>query len=545
MIGFRASKHRRAKPRVSRFRAGAIGIIAVVLLTYLCYTKFANPLADHFTVHATFQNANGLQIDSPVRIAGVNVGKVTGVNAIGGSKQAADVTMELDSNGLPLHQNATFDIRPRIFLEGNFFVDVHPGTPESPRVGSGYTFGISAGQEPVQIDQLLTSLQASTRSSLQTLIQQYGKALDESGPSFNASIQYWLPAYKYSGEVAHDFLGTQPGDLTTLIDQGGQVSADVDHDPAALQNLITDFDTTAGAFAKEQTALAQAVSDLPQTLSAATPAFTALNAAFPSVEKLATKLLPGVRSTPATIDATLPFVEQLRALVQPDQLRGLASDLKSAVPSLAKLTEGSIPLFKNEVRPASSCVVNVIYPWSQLSINDGTLNGTTGFPVRKVFQEAVDYLPGLAGESRNFDANGPYIRTLAGGGSLTYSLSPGLFGQALEPIDSVQPQLPPDGTRPPLHPNVACETQAAITESGLQAKPGPPISQISSNLDAPGATLRWKDAVLSAIGELGEIAGQQGHLVNITSELAKALGITSDSALSSLKLPSAVKAILK
>ena len=79
---------------------------------------------------------------------------------------------------------------------------------------------------------------------------------------------------------------------------------------------------------------------------------------------------------------------------------------------------------RDGVRPASSCLANVVYPWSQLTLPDPNFNASNGFPPRKVYVEAVDYLPGLAGESRNFDANGAYIRVLLTGGPLTYSLQP-------------------------------------------------------------------------------------------------------------------------
>ena len=143
------------------------------------------------------------------------------------------------------------------------------------------------------------------------------------------------------------------------------------------------------------------------------------------MRQLARALIPGVKSTPATVDASLPFITQLNDLVQPAELRGLTADLKPTVPALAKLTQETIPLMKNEVRPASSCVVNIIHPWSELTVPDSNFNASNGFPSRKVYVEAVDYLPGLAGESRDFDANGPYIRILGTGGTLTYSLSPG------------------------------------------------------------------------------------------------------------------------
>ncbi|HEV3054484.1 MAG TPA: MlaD family protein, partial [Solirubrobacteraceae bacterium] len=265
---------------MSRFKAGLIGIVAIVLITYLGFTKFANPFASQFTIHATFASSNGLRPGSAVRIAGVNVGKVTGVSIAPGCKsggsqscQAADVSMAITSNGLPIHNDATFWIRPRTFLEGNFFVDVAPGSPSAPTVGSGYTFPIQQGVEPVQLDQVLGALQQNTRHNLQTLLAEYGLAVKQAGPSYDASVQYWKPAYEYSSVVSHDFLGIQPHDLSNYIAQMATVSGALDNNPPALESLITDFNTTAGAFARERANLQSAVGELPKTLAAATPAF--------------------------------------------------------------------------------------------------------------------------------------------------------------------------------------------------------------------------------------------------------------------------------
>ncbi len=498
---------RRRRNGMSKFKAGVIGIVVIALFSYLAYTKFANPFASQFRIHATFSNANGLRPGSLVRIAGINVGQVTTVSTVPGCKksagrncQAADVTMTIGSQGLPLHQDATFAIRPRIFLEGNFFVDVHPGTPESPTVSSGHVFPINQGTEPVQLDQVLTSLQANTRANLQLLLKEYGGAVKQAGPAYRRSIKFWLPAYEYSAIVAHDALGIQPHDLSDWIDKQGTVSGALDAHPRNLQNLITDFNTTAGAFARQSVALQQTVAELPRTLAAATPAFNALNAAFPPLRQLARTLIPGVKSTGPMIDVSLPFITQLRLLVRPSELEGLTQDLSPTIPALARLTHDTIPLMTSGVRPASSCVANKIYPWSQLTINDGNFSASNGFPLRKVFVEAVDYLPGLAGESRVFDANGPYIRILGNGGTFTYSLQPGLFGQNLTKIVGVQPGLPPGGHRPPLEPNVPCETQQTIRD--LNTPVTAPPAQVSTDLSAPGATVRWKSALTAAADSL-------------------------------------------
>jgi phospholipid/cholesterol/gamma-HCH transport system substrate-binding protein len=517
-------RSRKRRQGMSRFRAGLIGIIAIVLITYLGFTKFANPLASHYTLHATFASANGLNINSAVRIAGVNVGKVTSVSVEPGchsggasSCQAADVTMEINNNGLPIHSDATFWIRPRTFLEGNFFVDVAPGSPSAPVVPSGHTFPIQQGIEPVQLDQVLGALHANTRLNLQRLLAQYGLAVKQAGPSYDASIQYWKPAYEYSSVVSHDFLGIEPHDLSNYIAQMATVSGALDQNPPALESLITNFDRTAGAFASQSQALQAAVGELPKTLAAATPAFNTLNAAIPPLDRLAHALIPGVVSAGPAIDTSLPFVAQLRQLVQPAELRGLTHDLRPTIPALASLTHATIPLMRNGVRPASSCIANIVIPWSHLTINDPMFNASNGFPPREAYIEAVDFLPGLAGETRDFDANGPYIRVLGNGGTYAYSLQPGLFGEALAPISQVVPEPPPGGKRPPYEPNVPCETQAPITS--LDATAGVPPSPLKADLSEPGAALRAQSALGSLADLVRGLVKQQGLGMTVSHAL--------------------------
>ena len=218
------------------------------------------------------------------------------------------------------------------------------------------------------------------------------------------------------------------------------------------------------------------------------------------------------------VDASLPFVTQLNDLVQPSELRGLTADLRPTVPALAKLTKDTIPLMRNEVRPTASCVANVIYPWSQLTVPDPNFNASNGFPPRKVYVEAVDYLPGLAGESRDFDANGPYIRILGTGGTLTYSLQPGLFGQSLTKLDAVQPEVPPGGKRPPYEETVPCETQKPITD--LSTPTSGPIQQANtSGASTPAAKARWQGVDQNALPALAQMAQASGLKLNTVADV--------------------------
>src|SRR3954447_23103443 len=137
--------------------AGVIAIVVTLVACYFGFTK-ANPFAQHFELRAAFKTTNNLRPNSPVRIAGVTIGKVTKVERAG--DDGAIVTLRIDDKGQPIHSDAHVAIRPRIFLEGNFFVDLQPGTPSAPILGDNDIIPVNQTDTPVQLDQILTALQS-------------------------------------------------------------------------------------------------------------------------------------------------------------------------------------------------------------------------------------------------------------------------------------------------------------------------------------------------------------------------------------------------
>ncbi len=147
---------------ITPFKAGLIALVIVVVATYFAYTQ-ANPFADAYQFQAAFNTVNNLKAESPVRIAGVEVGVVKEVTALGEGEDGAMVTMEIEDHGLPIHEDAELKIRPRIFLEGNEFVDLQPGTPSAEVLDEEGVIPVNQTATPVQFDELLTSLQSDTR----------------------------------------------------------------------------------------------------------------------------------------------------------------------------------------------------------------------------------------------------------------------------------------------------------------------------------------------------------------------------------------------
>ena len=445
---------------MSPFKAGLIALAVISVAVFFVFTR-ANPFASPYKLSAMFRSANNIQPNSPVRIAGVNVGKVDSVSAVPGGQGAARVTMEISKQGLPIHRDATLKIRPRIFLEGNEFVDLQPGSPESPVVkkGSHYTIPIQQTATPVQFDQVLTSLQSDTRKNLQVFLKEYSKGLVTGGAEgLRQAFKAMPAAYRYGSLANEATLGTQPHDLSTVEKGQARVFRALDLHEQDLKDLITNFNITAAALAREDVPLQQSIPALDSVLRVGTPALQQLNAALPSLRSFARAALPAVKSSGPTIDASMPFVTQARRLVSKPELKGLTHDLMITIPPLAKLNHDSIPLL-GQTRQLSSCTNNVLLPFATDSIPD------PDFPKNSdpFYKQSSRAFVGLAGESRISDPNSDMFHVEVGSGPFTIAQTDGageqIFGQSAYPIEATRPAKPDH--RPVDRPNVPCETQQA------------------------------------------------------------------------------------
>jgi phospholipid/cholesterol/gamma-HCH transport system substrate-binding protein len=450
---------------MTNFRAGLLALLVLALGAYFGFTK-ANPFASPFEFEAVFNDVNNLKQNSPVRIAGVEVGKVKSVEPVEEGEGAARVTIEMQDEGLPLKRDAQLKIRPRIFLEGNFFIDLQPGTPSAEELDDGGTIPVTQTAAPVQFGDLLTALQRDTRSDLQTFLREYSKALAGGGAEgFNESIRWWEPAYR-NGALANDAtLGQdRDRDLQRVL-SGQQATAEaLARDERALQDLVTNFNVAAGALAREDAALAASLPALRDTLRTGYPALGALNAALPTVREFARDALPGVESSDETLATALPFMRQARLLMSERELRGSARVLRRTIPAVVAFNRSSIPLL-GETRALSACTNNVLVPFMQLEIPNPDEPGNDGQQVRHQFQRAF---PGLAGESRLSDGNNQFFH--AG---------------ATAPAGNVRPGPPPDGGNQPFphRPDVPCETQ----ELPDMHAPGGPIAKFQPLTRTTGA----------------------------------------------------------
>ncbi len=478
-----------SKQRLPNWAIGLILIVVIGVGSVVAYTKKL-PWSNPHEIQAVFETAQNLRPKAPVRIAGVNIGEVTKVEPLsadspqvtaqtdgetppeeeGQAESAALVTMTIKEEGLPLHEDAQFQLRPRLFLEGNLFVDTKPGSPNAPEVEEGYQFPVNQTSSSVSIDQVLTTLQSDVRANLQTFLDQFGNALTKYGGAegFQELYRSSAGAFKYTSIVNEALQGKRTHDLSGLIRNLDKVVAALGSNELALQNLVTNLRVVSGSFAAESASLEQAIAKLPDVLDAAEPAFANLNASFPPLRAFVREALPGVRSTAPALRAATPLIEQVRLLVSEPELRGLVSDLRPTIPDLARLSAETKPLL-SQFRKVSSCFNEVVIPWSNDTVDPPASYPAKLQPQGNVAEETASGLVGIASESRSGDANGQYIRVEAGGGANTVVIpggAPDGVADAVGLLDfpllggmpSVHGNLA-DSQRPEFHPEVACETQ--------------------------------------------------------------------------------------
>jgi ABC-type transporter Mla subunit MlaD len=482
---------RRLQGRVNPVRAGAIALLIIIVGTWLAFTKEL-PWRDPFQFHAVFQTSNNLRLDSPVRIAGVNVGEVVAVEREDGSDMVK-VTMEMKDDGLPIHNDATLKIRSRIFLEGNFFVDLSPGTPGGDEVDDGDTIPVTRTSTPVQLDELLTALQTNDREALQDLLNGLGDGLsgepspaddrdqdpdvrgETAAKSLNDSLDDAPASLRGSAHVNRALLGTEPRDLSKLIAGLDKVTTALGTNEEQLKSFITNFNRFFATFAAEEQNLNEAIRLLAPTLENADKSLTSLNAALPELEGFARDLIPGVQETQSTIAAVTPWLSQAERLFGRSELGGLLDSLRPATASLASAASSSRG-FLTQTNLTSRCFKEVILPAGDTVIEEGPF--TSG---ASAFKEFWYVMVAFASEAQSFDGNGSLVNTATGGGDTlirTGKLQDRpknrdiLYGRGLTRPLGTRPDRP--ARKPKYEPDKDCYKNARPNLNGPAANPGPP-----------------------------------------------------------------------
>jgi phospholipid/cholesterol/gamma-HCH transport system substrate-binding protein len=510
----RNKKKTRRKKRLHPLAVSAIMIVATLFVVFYAFNG-GLPFVPQYTMYAIVNNSVNVRMQSPVRIAGIDVGEVATTTPDG---NATKITFTLQNNGLPIHQDATLTIRDRLFLEGGYYLQLNPGTPSAPLVHEGFTIPLQNTSTPVQFYKLLSTFDTPIRDSLAQVLgtlnqgfsPQPGRPVSDSGAGgLKRAIPQLTPTLKDVAWITRALHGTQAGDVQRLLSSAADVTGTLNSESGRLTDLITGLNRTSSALVSTGGALAQSIVGLDQTLQVSPPALTAIDHSLPPLVNLAHALTPSLKVAPPIITSVTSTINQLNSIISPAKRGPLLTALRATLtefPSILTQLASAFPVTKQ----VADCLRTHLVPLFNEQVPDGPLS--TGRPV---WQDFVHFLPNVAGATGSFDANGHYTRVLAGAG--TNILSGGLLGTVTGLLGTVTNLV---GIDPGGAPLTGARPTWVGAPTAADFRPDVPCtSQTLPSLAAPAAAPDLASTHVAAVKPLSHTA--------LVREIAKASGTTT------------------
>ncbi|WP_406035017.1 MlaD family protein [Nocardioides sp. NBC_00163] len=332
-------------------KATAISATVVVgAATAVTGVNLMGTSADRTELVGYFKDASPLEVGNEVRTSGVQVGKVKSIKL---EKGVARVTLDLDEDVLPVHEDAKLLIQP-INVLGENYVSIEPGKESSPYLTNN-TVPLKQTDSAVNLQDVLDTLDDPTSTALAALVSTLGEGtMNGGGQKMADALEALAPLMENLDQVGA-ILESQNKVLTDLVAKADPVAASLTGENGKqLDLLISRARETLDALADEQAALEATIAELPATLKEAQRTLTSLETVSETVTPTLKKARPVTRDLAeiadeinrfspyadpafnafgplfAELDALLkkikPITEDLRA--SGDNLRTTASELR-------------------------------------------------------------------------------------------------------------------------------------------------------------------------------------------------------------------------
>lgn len=288
--------------------------------------------APDYRVVFTVDDSKNLRETGEVRIAGVEVGRVESRDLVGDTTQ---VEISLDESAAPLHDGATVRIGVKA-LVGSSFIEVVDG--DGKELASGTELPSEQVVPAVDVDELLETLDAPTRKSLQGVVRGLADSTRGAGADVDA-LMTGLGRIGREGYTVLDALEAQGEDLSAITVEAHQLLDALDTGQGQIADLVQAAQVLTDATAEKRTALEDVVRDLPTLLRN-------VGSGAVSLEELSTPLSPIARSLRVSAHdlnaalVTLPDVT--------DDLAGLLPSLDGTLDA-APRTLTKVPAFADAV----------------------------------------------------------------------------------------------------------------------------------------------------------------------------------------------------
>jgi ABC-type transporter Mla subunit MlaD len=342
-------------PKRSAVLAALAFALSCVGLIIFTWTQFGGTIpfaAQGYRIHGLFTETGLLVPNADVRIAGVNVGKVTAVEARG---LKSYVTMDVGRQYAPLPVDTRAIVRQKTLL-GEAYVMLSTGTGTGPKLPDGGVIPSTQIETTNQLDQVLGSFDKPTQRDLQAFLEGTFVSLAARGQDLNDAIGNLDPA---AGQL-NSLLGVldhQQGNLHTLTRGFAAVFTELGNRSADIRTLITAGDQVLSATAARNVELTASVNALPPFLSE-------LRTTLSTLDTTLALAGPPLHTLRGVAPIVIPTLRKVIALSGPalrllHQAPGLVDAAAGALPSIARFSRAFKPAI-DTLLPAAREVVPLI-----------------------------------------------------------------------------------------------------------------------------------------------------------------------------------------
>jgi virulence factor Mce-like protein len=406
---------------------GAATTLVVLVAVFLAYNANNGlPFVPTYELKADVPNAANLVKGNDVRIGGTRIGTVSDIVPVQHRNGAvtAQLTLKLETSVKPLPVDSTVIVRPRSAL-GLKYVQISKGA-SARGFADGATIPLrQARPQPVELDQVLSTFDARTRTASQRNLASFGNAFAGRGQDLNLAIQSLNPLLKNLVPVMRNLSDPRTHlvqFIQALARSAAVVAPAADIQAALFRNLDTTFSALAAvakpyiqqAIDNGPPALDEAIKDFPQqrpflTTSAGffhdlRPGVRALRTAAPTLADALSVGTPVLRRSVALNDRLKPTFEAFQRFAEDPLValgvRDLTSTAQIVNAPLAQLTP-------------TQTVCNYVSLWFRNVTSLLSVGGTNGTAQRFIII-ATPLGPNSEGTPSSAPADGPganYLHT--------------------------------------------------------------------------------------------------------------------------------------
>lgn len=332
-----AASPRRISVRGRRVIALAI-VVAAAAVVVVSSVGAGN--GDGYRIRAVFVNASGITKGADVRVAGANVGSITGIYV--GRNNLASVILDVtDPAFQPFYSDAKCRIRLQSLI-GEKFVDCDPGIPTKPPLPADPSdaerviIGPSKTSSPVDPDELLDAMREPQRERFRVIINELGITLTGRGQDLQDILNRFDPTFLNVNKILK-ILAEENKNLVRLAEDGDRSLKSLAENRDRIVGLFKNADKASRATNAKQQQLAETLARLPAFLDE-------LEKTAPVLENFANQAAPVAASTRAASADLSQFVTGTKKFVDsanPALKRfGVTADVfRAQIPALQPVAE--------------------------------------------------------------------------------------------------------------------------------------------------------------------------------------------------------------